>query len=83
MTVSYNAEVATSGFFTFTKLLFKWRGSALKILWKDFVFFMVLYAAVALLYHLILNTTEAEGPSESTLSRNSANCVCWYSFADT
>ena len=63
MTVSYNAEVATSGFFTFTKLLFKWRGSALKILWRDFLFFICLYAAVAILYHVVLpDAIGGEGP---------------------
>ena len=68
MTVSYNAEVATSGFFTFTKLLFRWRGSALKILWKDFLLFMILYSAVAFLYHVILadDETTANGGKEPT-----------------
>lgn len=54
MTVTYNAEVATSKFFTFTKLLFKWRGSTYKILLQDFIFFSFLYSAIALLYHLAL-----------------------------
>jgi len=43
MTVSYNDKVATASFLGFPKLLVRWRGSAYKLLWRDFLIYFAMY----------------------------------------
>lgn len=50
MTVSYTLKVADSRFGGFSKLLFRWKGSIYKLLYKEFVVFMVLYALLSIVY---------------------------------
>ena len=52
MTVSYNAEVQTSNFARFWRLLFRWRGSLLKLIWRDSLLFSLLYLTISIVYHL-------------------------------
>ncbi|KAF1480522.1 Bestrophin-4, partial [Megadyptes antipodes antipodes] len=54
MTVSYTLKVANSCFGGFSKLLFRWKGSIYKLLYKEFIVFMVLYAVLSLVYRRLL-----------------------------
>ncbi|XP_076194363.1 bestrophin-4 [Aptenodytes patagonicus] len=54
MTISYTLKVANSRFGGFSKLLFHWKGSIYKLLYKEFVVFMALYAVLSLVYRRLL-----------------------------
>lgn len=54
MTVSYSDDVATANPFTFVKLLFRWRGSVYKLLYKDLLFFLGAYYALTATYLFVL-----------------------------
>ncbi|XP_032151298.1 bestrophin-3 isoform X5 [Sapajus apella] len=54
MTVTYSSKVANATFFGFHRLLFKWRGSIYKLLYREFIVFAVLYTAISLVYRLLL-----------------------------
>ncbi|NXU28228.1 BEST4 protein, partial [Thalassarche chlororhynchos] len=54
MTVSYTLKVANSRFGGFSKLLFRWKGSIYKLLYKEFIVFVVLYAVLSLVYRRLL-----------------------------
>lgn len=58
MTVTYNNKVFTSdGFAVLFKLLLRWRGSIYKLVWKDLLLYVVIYASLSALYRLLLNET--------------------------
>ncbi|XP_054735821.1 bestrophin-4-like [Anastrepha obliqua] len=61
MTVSYQAQVATSNFNCFLKLLARWRGSIYKIIWIDLAVFMVLYYFFGIMYRFVM------GPEQKRL----------------
>ncbi|KAI6063958.1 Bestrophin-like protein [Aix galericulata] len=54
MTVSYTLKVADSRFGGFSKLLFRWKGSIYKLLYKELVVFVVLYALLSVVYRRLL-----------------------------
>ncbi|XP_009637142.1 bestrophin-4 [Egretta garzetta] len=54
MTVSYTLKVANSRFGGFSKLLFRWKGSIYKLLYKEFIVFVVLYTMLSLVYRWLL-----------------------------
>ncbi|KAM6415382.1 LOW QUALITY PROTEIN: bestrophin-4 [Rhynochetos jubatus] len=54
MTVSYALKVTNSRFGVFSKLPFRWKGSSYKLLYKEFVIFVVLYAVLGLTYQWLL-----------------------------
>ncbi|XP_035393786.1 bestrophin-4 [Cygnus atratus] len=54
MTVSYTLKVADSRFGGFSKLLFRWKGSIYKLLYKEFIVFVVLYALLSVVYRRLL-----------------------------
>ncbi|XP_068809037.1 bestrophin-4 [Struthio camelus] len=54
MTISYTLKVANSHFGGFSKLLFRWKGSIYKLLYKEFIVFVVLYAVLSLIYRRLL-----------------------------
>ncbi|NXL43797.1 BEST4 protein, partial [Podilymbus podiceps] len=54
MTISYTLKVANSHFGGFSKLLFRWKGSIYKLLYKEFIVFVVLYALLSLVYRWLL-----------------------------
>ncbi|MBN3322645.1 BEST4 protein, partial [Atractosteus spatula] len=58
MTVSYTLEVANARFAGFSKLLFRWKGSIYKLLYKEFIAFSVLYATLSLTYRRLLNNDQ-------------------------
>lgn len=53
MTVSYTLKVANSRFGGFSKLLFRWKGSIYKLLYKEFIVFVVLYALLSIVYRFL------------------------------
>ncbi|XP_058268861.1 bestrophin-4 isoform X4 [Hemibagrus wyckioides] len=60
MTVSYTLEVANARFAGFTKLLFRWRGSIYKLLYKEFLIFCFLYGLFSVTYRCVLNEVQQE-----------------------
>ncbi|KAK7471476.1 hypothetical protein BaRGS_00035870 [Batillaria attramentaria] len=55
MTIIYQYRVATTSFVGFLKLLAAWRGSVYKLLFKESLVFMGVYAAISLTYRFALN----------------------------
>ena len=55
MTVTYTAEVATSSLGCFLRLLIRWKGSIYKLLWKDFLIFLIAYYLLNFIYRFALN----------------------------
>nr|XP_060629396.1 bestrophin-4 [Anolis sagrei ordinatus] len=58
MTVSYTLKVANARFGGFSKLLFRWKGSIYKLLYKEFLVFALLYAALSVTYRYLLNENQ-------------------------
>ncbi|XP_054481019.1 bestrophin-3-like [Anoplopoma fimbria] len=54
MTVTYSSKVANATFFSFHRLLLRWRGSIYKLLYREFIVFVVLYTLLSLVYRLVL-----------------------------
>lgn len=50
MTVSYTLKVANAQFGGFSKLLFRWKGSIYKLLYKEFIVFVMLYTMLSITY---------------------------------
>lgn len=50
MTVTYTARVANARFCSFSKLLLAWKGSIYRLLYKEFLAFFVMYAAISFTY---------------------------------
>lgn len=50
MTVSYTLEVANVRFGGFSKLLFRWKGSIYKLLYKEFLLFCGVYFFFSVFY---------------------------------
>ncbi|XP_056149449.1 bestrophin-4 isoform X2 [Lampris incognitus] len=60
MTVSYSLEVANARFGGFSKLLFRWRGSIYRLLYKEFLLFCGIYAFFSMFYRFLLTPTQQE-----------------------
>lgn len=59
MTVSYSKLVATgSSFGCFWRILYKWRGSVYKLVWRELLVFLCLYFSINLMYRHALNDTQ-------------------------
>ncbi|NWQ91153.1 BEST4 protein, partial [Burhinus bistriatus] len=54
MTISYTLKVPNSRFGGFSKLLFHWKGSTYKLLYKEFIVFVVRYTMLSLVYWQLL-----------------------------
>ncbi|XP_017755603.1 PREDICTED: bestrophin-4-like isoform X2 [Eufriesea mexicana] len=57
MTVSYQYQVANSTRGGFTRLLFMWRGSLYKLIYRELLLFLLLFAALSTIYRHLLNST--------------------------
>ncbi|XP_054720009.1 bestrophin-2-like [Uloborus diversus] len=55
MTITYSLDVANTRFCGFTKLLGRWKGSIYKILWKEFLVFIIGYVLLSITYRILLN----------------------------
>ncbi|XP_061152251.1 bestrophin-4 [Syngnathus typhle] len=60
MTVSYTLEVANVRFGGFSKLLFRWKGSIYKLLYKEFLLFCGVYLFFSVLYRLMLTPKQQD-----------------------
>ncbi|XP_028667077.1 bestrophin-4 [Erpetoichthys calabaricus] len=60
MTISYTLEVANARFAGFSKLLFRWKGSIYKLLYKEFLVFATLYTTLSLVYRLQLTADQRQ-----------------------
>ncbi|XP_061098714.1 bestrophin-4 [Conger conger] len=60
MTVSYTLEVANAKFGGFSKLLFRWKGSIYKLLYKEFLLFSGLYCIFSVMYRFFLTPKQQE-----------------------
>lgn len=57
MTVSYTADVANaSGFGCFTRILFRWKGSVYKLIFKEMAAYITVYLILNVLYRSVLCT---------------------------
>ncbi|KAG9461643.1 hypothetical protein GDO78_016162, partial [Eleutherodactylus coqui] len=54
MTISYTLEVANARFGGFSKLLFRWKGSIYKLLYKELLVFTICYTLLSVIYRLVL-----------------------------
>ncbi|GAB6021312.1 hypothetical protein CHUAL_003926 [Chamberlinius hualienensis] len=57
MTITYQGSVATGSISGFTKLLFKWRGSVYKLVYKELLLFSFGYAIISVIYRTALSET--------------------------
>ncbi|XP_069969864.1 bestrophin-3 isoform X6 [Penaeus vannamei] len=58
MTVSYQYEVASSTSGGFTRLLFKWKGSLYKLVYRELFVFCLVYGVMSCVYRYFFNTTQ-------------------------
>ncbi|XP_029036650.1 bestrophin-4-like [Osmia bicornis bicornis] len=58
MTVSYQYQVANSTRGGFTRLLFMWRGSLYKLIYRELFLFLTLFAALSAIYRYLLNSKQ-------------------------
>ncbi|XP_042218097.1 bestrophin-2-like [Homarus americanus] len=54
MTVEYTKEVGNTRCCIFARLLFRWRGSVYKLLWRDVLVYIVLYTIISCFYRFYL-----------------------------
>ncbi|KAF4079425.1 hypothetical protein AMELA_G00177810 [Ameiurus melas] len=54
MTVTYSSKVANATFFGFHRLLLRWRGSIYKLLYREFLVFVLLYSIFSFIYRWVL-----------------------------
>uniref|UniRef100_A0A915JXE7 Bestrophin homolog n=1 Tax=Romanomermis culicivorax TaxID=13658 RepID=A0A915JXE7_ROMCU len=55
MTVSYSRKVATTTLGTFARLLFRWKGSIYRLLYREMVMYLTLYYFVCIIYQFALS----------------------------
>ena len=60
MTVTYINAVATSSFHASKALLFRWKGSLWKCVYKELSCWIVAYLAISVLYRFILKGDQRE-----------------------
>ncbi|KAM4605219.1 bestrophin-4 [Polymixia lowei] len=60
MTVSYSLEVANAKFCGFSKLLFRWKGSIYRLLYKELLVFCGMYAFFSVFYRFLLAPKQQE-----------------------
>ncbi|XP_020714146.1 bestrophin-3 [Ceratitis capitata] len=61
MTVSYAGEVPNgSNFGCFWRILWKWRGSVYKLVWRELIAYLCLYYTINLVYRLVLNDQQQQ-----------------------
>ncbi|XP_051885653.1 bestrophin-4-like [Pristis pectinata] len=58
MTVTYTSRVANARLCGFSKLLLQWKGSIYKLLYKEFLIFMLLYLTLSCTYRFMLKESQ-------------------------
>lgn len=54
MTITYTGQVANARLFAFSRLLFFWKGSIYKLMYKEILIFITLYTTCSLVYRFAL-----------------------------
>jgi hypothetical protein len=60
MTISYQRDVASSTAGGFTRLLFKWKGSLYKLIYRELLLFISAYVFLSLIYRQVLTGTQKQ-----------------------
>jgi len=60
MTISYQRDVASSTAGGFTRLLFKWKGSLYKLICRELILFLVVYALLGVIYRQLMNKSQRD-----------------------
>lgn len=55
MTVNYALECANASIWCFARMIFRWRGSVYRLIYKEMLIFTILYYMLALLYRVGLS----------------------------
>lgn len=58
MTISYQRDVASSTAGGFTRLLFKWKGSLYKLIYRELLLFQTAYVLLSLIYRQLLTKNQ-------------------------
>ena len=77
MTVSYTGDVGNaSAFGCFNKILFRWKGSVYKLVYKELLAYIALYLVINLTYRLVLVRNSSCDPDLES-------CVRWKQYRET
>uniref|UniRef100_A0A1A8CAK2 Bestrophin homolog n=3 Tax=Nothobranchius TaxID=28779 RepID=A0A1A8CAK2_NOTKA len=60
MTVSYSLEVASARFCGFSRLLFRWKGSIYRLLYKEFLVFSSVYLFFSIFYRFLMTPKQQD-----------------------
>lgn len=66
MTVSYQYEVASSTSGGFTRLLFMWKGSLYKLIYRELLLFLLAFGILSALYRNLFTVDQKRYVTEST-----------------
>ncbi|GMS94081.1 hypothetical protein PENTCL1PPCAC_16256, partial [Pristionchus entomophagus] len=77
MTISYNLDVSRKGWFNAFKILFRWRGSIWRLVWKELVVWLGIYYTVMLLYRSEMVFTPESQRVFETLARHIEKRLDW------
>ena len=55
MTVTYTDQVATAKGLTLIKLFFRWKGSVIRLIWKDLLVYLAAYFILHFIYAYLFN----------------------------
>ncbi|KAH9496062.1 Bestrophin-2 [Bulinus truncatus] len=80
MTIIYQNRVATTSLGGFLKLLRAWRGSVYKLLYKELMIFLTLYAFISLIYRLALTEEQKRVFEKIVLELKAASSLIPLSF---
>jgi hypothetical protein len=58
MTISYQRDVASSTAGGFTRLLFKWKGSLYKLIYRELLLFEAAYILLSLVYRQLMTPNQ-------------------------
>ena len=58
MTISYQRDVASSTAGGFTRLLFKWKGSLYKLIYRELVLFLSAFILLSMVYRQLLTENQ-------------------------
>lgn len=58
MTITYTGHVSKARLSAFSRLLFYWKGSIYKLMYKEMLIFCTLYAILSFIYRLALNNDQ-------------------------
>ncbi len=58
MTISYQRDVASSTAGGFTRLLFKWKGSLYKLIYRELMLFLGAYIMLSMVYRQLMTENQ-------------------------